>query len=800
VNSRIVVGQSTGGYRTLGEALAKAPAGALISVRPGHYTENLVLRKIVTIAAEDGPGTVKLAPPTGVPLVLAAESATISGLAIEASDADSPAVVFGTGQLTITECQVSAASWAAVFAQDKASLTMRATIVTNPVGAGVVVTSPAGSVLDDCRVERLGTSGVVVADDGVLRMRACTLEDLGGNGVCLNGSGQILVEDSAIRGARKPALAVEKQASAVVRRLTIKDTGAAGAYLASGGTVTLEDCTIEATGSDGIVTGLRCAPSLSRCTVDRPGRHGLRFAGESAGAVHQCAVTGATGSGVLVAERSTPEFSVLDVARCGDAGVRLESGADPFFHRLQVRGGDGPAVEITGGARGTFENVTIDEPGAAGVRADGRARTSLAGLSLRGGGGPGVWAADATVSVTDCEIARFAAEGVLVEANAEVSLNRCRVHDSGGSGARFAPGSAGTLSESEFAANAGDGIELHTADAVRLLDCTVRDNQGAGVRQVAASDTLVVEGLRSVRNKLPDAHGTVRAASAAPAGATAEAAGGQPVARGSDPLQELLGLVGLAGVKQEVTSLVNLNRMSQRRREAGLSAPPMARHLVFAGAPGTGKTTIARLYGAILAELGVLRRGHLVEVARADLVAQIIGGTAIKTTEAFQSALGGVLFIDEAYTLSSSKGGLGPDFGREAIDTLVKLMEDHRDDIVVIAAGYSKEMQKFLESNPGLESRFSRVIEFANYTPAELVTIVEDQARRHDYQLDEDGAQALLRYFEEIPKDGTFGNGRTARKVFERMADSQASRLAGDTDLTTTDLRLLTAADFRPVQ
>jgi SpoVK/Ycf46/Vps4 family AAA+-type ATPase len=245
-----------------------------------------------------------------------------------------------------------------------------------------------------------------------------------------------------------------------------------------------------------------------------------------------------------------------------------------------------------------------------------------------------------------------------------------------------------------------------------------------------------------------------------------------------------------------VTALVNLNKMAKRRMDAGLSAPPMARHLVFAGAPGTGKTTIARLYGQILAQLGVLREGHLVEVARADLVAQIIGGTAIKTTEAFNTALGGVFFIDEAYTLSSGGGGTGPDFGREAIDTLVKLMEDHRDDVVVIAAGYSAEMARFLEANPGMESRFSRIIEFANYTADELVTIVRAQCVKHDYRLTEAASEALLNYFEEIPKDGTFGNGRTARRVFERMTDRQASRLAANPTANAADLTLLTDDDL----
>ncbi len=265
-------------------------------------------------------------------------------------------------------------------------------------------------------------------------------------------------------------------------------------------------------------------------------------------------------------------------------------------------------------------------------------------------------------------------------------------------------------------------------------------------------------------------------------------------------MEELNSLVGLEKVKEDVNSLINLVKVMKMREERGMKEVDVSLHLVFSGNPGTGKTTVARLLSKLYCRIGVLSKGHLVEVDRSGLVSGYVGQTAIKTSEVIKKAIGGVLFIDEAYALTANKDG--NDFGMEAVDTLLKAMEDNRDDMAVIVAGYPELMEAFLASNPGLRSRFNKFIYFDDYKPEELFEIFKSQCKKNGYEADEEALEYARNFFTERynNRDEKYANARDVRNFFEKAVVEQANRIAGEEAPTDEELATFKLVDVTGIE
>lgn len=766
----------TGEYDSLSSALDAAADGDVLSLSPGTYRENLVVSRAVTLrGAEGAPGAVRIAPTEGVAVTVRA-SARLVDLHIEGHDAAQPALLVEGGAPELEGLRVATRSAAGIEVRGGARPTVRACTVDNPGGVGISVLDGAGGVFEDCEVVAAGQAGVSVRGGAAPRLERCRVHHARGAGLSLTGEGSTLeaagCEVYEIKGT---GVQVTSRATGRLTDCRVHRTCGDGVSLDTDAVLALADCDIHDVPENAVDVRARSVLTMQRSTVRRFGRNGLSVWDPGTRVeAGQCEIHDSTGD--------YPAVWVSDGAGAVLDACRLHDVPDALFvldrgSRVEVSGSDlsrvrGTAVSVSGGATALLD--------------DCRVREATTGVWFRGH--------DSGGKLTGCTL-DATSTGVIVTQGADPVVERCTVGSPAEAGFYVSAEGRGTFHDCRVTGSSGYGFHVIDGCRTTLTDCRAERcarggyefAEGGPVSEGCTSDEPTAPVVRAVETAhrplvppIPEQRVSDSVAVSARSSSTV--------------LRELDTLVGLDSVKREVRALIDMIEVGRRRQQAGLKAASVRRHLVFTGSPGTGKTTVARLYGEILAALGVLERGHLVEVSRVDLVGEHIGSTALRTQEVFDRARGGVLFIDEAYALCPEDGGR--DFGREAIDTLVKLMEDHRDEVVVIVAGYTAEMQRFLTVNPGVASRFSRTITFGDYAPDELLRIVQQQADEHEYRLGERASEALLAYFTAVPRGPAFGNGRTARQTFEAMVEHHAGRVARLPSPSTEDLTLLVAEDL----
>ncbi|MFF3561801.1 right-handed parallel beta-helix repeat-containing protein [Streptomyces sp. NPDC002574] len=720
--------------------------------------------------------------------------------------------ITGSARAALELCAVTHTGAAAVAVDDSARPVLRTCRIGDSEAGGVVITGDAGAdaapdddasgeapssggefgvALRDCEIARTGRDGVHVTGRAVASLIDCRVSDVRAAGVVATGSGRLRLHDTTTTDTAGSGLAAGGEAQVDVRGGAFTRSGANGVYASGTAHLTLVDCAVTASAYTGVHAGDGSRVTVRDSRVQGTPEHGLRSVDQAMLTLADtkiddtelcgievdggdlsargCRITkAATGIGLRTEHR--PLVDDCSISSCSGVGIDIGAGTAALIVDTRVTGTGAAGVFVREGAGAWLTDCSITDTKGTGLVVQAKAAPRVRGTTVTGTAKNGLYIADnAAGRFQDCDISATGFPAVYVGSAATPLLRGCRIHD--------------------------------TDEDLKLADGASPTIEGCRVDDVKIS-SIPEEGLGA--EPLPEAAGgSALAVAPGPRSATAAPAAKSTGTRQtraeslSEVLAELDGLIGLESVKQDVSTMVKVMQLVRQRTEAGLAAPPLSRHLVFAGNPGTGKTTVARLYGRILAALGLLSRGHLVEADRGSLVGEYVGHTAPKTTAVFKRALGGVLFIDEAYALTPA--GQGNDYGREAIATLVKLMEDHRDNVVVIVAGYPDEMERFVDINPGLASRFTRTLMFADYGGEELGRIVEFHAAKHEYELPQDTREALLRYFGALVRDDRFGNGRTARQIFQRMTERHAQRVVELVDPTTDDLVTLLPGDLPPL-
>lgn len=652
----------------------------------------------------------------------------------------------------LAHCRVCASDGSGIYIVGNSRPTIEASVVSDCKGnyAAICVDDNSAPIMQDVKIENNAADGLLLLKSSAGLYENMHVAHNQGGGVVVESDAEPVFRKGRVENNARHNLFVNNGAASFMNMIFDGKTNFPSAAIVGSAQVKLVQCAFHSSLSNGVVIGDNAKPSISGGIVigspkDYPA---LVVRDGAAPTVCDVIIERNAGQGMWLRGASSGLFEKLIVSDNQGCGVQIDDEANPVFRKGKIERNNSYNAYIVKG-RGIFESTTFGE---------------------NGGDSPSIAIVDgADPRFKGCSITYSQAQGVLIQGRTFGRFERCAITKAKGHAIQICDLADPVFSECVFEHNGGHGVSAEAGALGSVERCVLRGNAaqpqiysapGSYLRlKDNAESAHAASGLRQSKpvlqeSKLEDAKGLLEAR------------------------VELDALVGLSKVKEVIKDLSAFLEIEAQRRQMGLpniSVPTL--HSLFLGNPGTGKTTVARLMGKIFKALGILEKGHVVEVDRARLVSQWIGDTAQKTTQAIEQAIGGVLFIDEAYTLSPSEPG--KDYGLEAIDTLLKRMEDRRGEFIVIAAGYPGKMLDFLASNPGLKGRFGYEFHFDDYMSNELMEIFMSGISKEGLRADEDVLNLLREEFSAVymRRDETFANARLVRTLIEKIRVTQAKRL-----------------------